>query len=289
MKLNPIIRIVLFSLGIFILTGMLLSGLGVWTFGFSGDHREETLGSSTFEADPARIQNISIDWVAGDITIVPSDKATQILVAESDVTEKDRMICKVSGSTLTIQFCKDTVTFPSFGISTEVSKELVITVPADWLCDSLEIDAASANVEIRNMTIREMDFDGASGECVLTDCSVGTLDLDAASGDVRFSGVLDSLEFDGASADCTLVLRNCPGHIDMDGMSGDLDLTLPTNCGFTVKMNAMSSDFSSDFETVSRNGSHVHGDGSCQIRIDAMSGNVTIRKGSEACSGDHHH
>ena len=41
----------------------------------------------------------------------------------------------------------------------------------------------------------------------------------------------------------------------------------------------MSSDFSSDFATTIQNGRHVCGDGSCQIQMDAMSGNVIIRKG----------
>ena len=65
-------------------------------------------------------------------------------------------------------------------------------------------------------------------------------------------------------------------------MSGDLELTLPEYCGFTVSMDAMSSDFTSDFPTTMQNGNHIYGDGSCSISIDAMSGDVAIRKGADA-------
>lgn len=289
MRTNAIVRIILFSIAIFILVCILLTGLGVGMFMHTGNIHSETTSDTqridgdlgtTITADASKVRKLEIEWAAGTITIVPSGDSAGITVSESAVSEeKDQMVCRQSGDTLSIQYCKDSITFPSLGVNVDFAKDLVITVPAEWVCDSLEIDAAAANVEIQNMTIGELEFDGASGTCTLENCSVGAMDLDAASGDVKFSGTLDTLDFDGASASCTLVLSNCPQRIDLDGMSGDLDITLPEDCGFTVTMNAMSSDFSSDFETVTTNGAHVHGDGSCRINIDAMSGDVIIRKG----------
>ena len=143
----------------------------------------------------------------------------------------------------------------------------------------LEIDAASADVDIRDMTIQEFDFDGASGRCTLTDCAVGEMSLDTASGDVTFSGTLDTLDCDGASAKLQLELRNTPRSIDMDTASGSLTLVLPEDCGFTVSLDALSGRFSSDFATTTQNGRHIYGDGSCKIDVSSMSGGVTIRKG----------
>lgn len=48
------------------------------------------------------------------------------------------------------------------------------------------------------------------------------------------------------------MLENVPNLIKMDSMSGDLTLTLPEGAGFTVSLDAMSSDFSSDFPTVKK-------------------------------------
>ena len=288
MKTSAIFRIILFSIALFLLLGVLGLSLGVTTFmarfssaQTSGEVAQapelleaeswsapETDPSNFITADPSTIRVLEIEWAAGSITIEPSDTATEILIQESDVNnEKYRMVCRQNGDTLSIQFCRDSIKFPSFGISTD-AKDLKITVPADWICYSLEIDAASADVNIQNMTIQELDFDGASGTCSLVNCDVGSLDLDAASGNVRFSGCLDSLDFDGASADCTLELTNCPSHIDLDGMSGKLDLTLPSDCGFSVSTEGLSSNFTTDFKTTLRNGHHYYGDGSCLIDLD---------------------
>ena len=56
----------------------------------------------------------------------------------------------------------------------------------------------------------------------------------------------------------------------------------PDFAGFTVTMDAMSSDFITDFDTTVRNGSYVCGDGHCRIDMDAMSGDVYIRRAMSA-------
>ena len=124
-----------------------------------------------------------------------------------------------------------------------------------------------------------MEFDGASGKCVFYNCTVEKLDLDTASGDVHFSGSLQQLDCDAVSADILLKLDNVPGSIELDTVSGDLDVTLPADAGFTVTLDAMSSEFQSDFDTTMRNDSYIGGNGRCRIDVDAMSGEVTVRKG----------
>ena len=147
-------------------------------------------------------------------------------------------------------------------------------------CDSLELDTASTDLTVRDMIIREMEIDSASGTAKFENCTVSSLDVDTASGDVTFSGSLNELDFEAASASFTGVLENVPDKVKMDSMSGDLALTLPEDAGFTVSLDAMSSDFSSDFPTVKKNKSYVCGDGHCKIDVDAMSGDVSILKQS---------
>ena len=231
---------------------------------------------------PSEVQELEIEWVAGDILIQPTD-TDQITVKEDGVSDpKYTMVLRQSGNTLKIQFCEDTAF--GFGIhfnTPDITKDLTILVPKDWQLDSLEIDCASATVEVNDMTIREVDFDGASGTCEFENCTVEEMDIDTASGDVKFVGSLGMLDCDAASASVYAVLSNTPRRLDMDSMSGDLEIVLPENAGFTLALTAMSSDFTSDFETSMKNGNYVCGDGSCRINVDALSGDVIIRK-SEA-------
>lgn len=288
MKTNAIVRIVLWTLVILILLGIMVGIMGGVTFfrnvrtsNMESDATPvEVLPSGDSLRIPAdQIMDIEIEWAAGSILIQPAD-VEEIEISETKVSdEKYAMRWKQNGNKLTIQFCEETFV-NSFGINNFPTKDLTIFVPRDWSCDSLEIDAASATLEVNDLTIREVEIDTASGTCNFDNCAVNKLDLDTASGDVRFVGSLDILDCDAASASVYAVLDNVPTRMDMDSMSGDLDITLPETAGFTVTMDTMSSDFTSDFETTIKNGNYTHGDGSCRINVDAMSGDVTIRAAS---------
>lgn len=240
----------------------------------------DTEGKNTFAA--SAIRELKIEWAAGDILIQPGN-TDQIIIKEDGVTEdKYAMVLNQEGDTLKIRYCSE-ILGRGFGISfgTVLAKDLTIYVPIDWYCKSLEIEAASASVEINDMNIGEVDFDGASGICELENCTVGEIDIDTASGDVRFIGSLDILKCDAASASVYAVLSNIPSRLDMDMISGDLELTLPADAGFTLAMDGPSSNFTTDFETTVKNGNTVTGDGFCRINVEALSGSVTISKAAE--------
>lgn len=301
MRTNAVIRIVIWALVLVALTGTLVLFLFPWlmrdpfVIASSGELYAEAVPSATEPpvetpvqvlpneeklALPAdSISEIEIEWVAGNILIQPSD-VDAITISESDIEDaKYAMVWKQKNNKLDIAFCEENL-ISGFGINlnADLKKDLYIYVPRNWACRSLEIDAASATVEIYDLTIRELDFDGASGTCDLENCNITDLDIDTASGDVRYSGSLETLDFDSASASFYGELSNTPSRIDMDGMSGSLDIALPEDAGFTVSMDGMSRHFSSDFDTTTRNGAHVHGNGHCRVNVDGMSTDVTIRK-----------
>ena len=242
--------------------------------------QEEEITGYGVALDAASIRDMEIEWAAGSIVIRPMD-ITEIRITEEGANQDaDPMVWNVRNGQLNIQYSKNTEHDFGMGLLRgEHSKNLTIQVPISWTCNALEIDAASASLEVNDLTIREMEFDGASGTCVFSNCTVDNLDVDTASGDVAFQGSLGKMECDAASANIILELTNVPGSLDLDTASGDLDVTLPEDAGFTVKLDTMSGDFESDFDTTLRNGSYVSGNGRCRIDVDAMSGSVTIRKG----------
>lgn len=285
MKTNAIVRIVLYSIAILVLVSILAGALLLNTFiidtDWSSFFTSENTGTlaSAGSVSAEEIRDIEIEWAAGTITVEPGD-VTEITFSETaGLAEKDQMIWSQKGDTLVIQFCKTRV---YFGISIEAPKDLKIIVPKDWICGELEIDAASAEVQIKGISIDTVDFDGASGVCEFINCDVNHLDIDTASGDIYYTGTLIELDCDAASASCSLNLTNCPKRIDADMASGDLRITLPEDCGFTVNLDALSGDFTSDYSTTISNGKHIYGDGSCTINVSALSGDVMIYKESAA-------
>lgn len=241
---------------------------------------------STGSASVDTVREINIEWISGSVTVEPGD-VQEITFSESGAaTDQYKMVWKQSDDKLTIQFCKDS-NVVGFGLHFgDGSKDLTITVPRGWVCDSLELDTASTDLTVRDMIIREVEIDSASGTAKFENCTISSLDVDTASGDVTFTGSLSELDFDAASASFTGVLENVPDRVKMDSMSGDLALTLPEDAGFTVSLDAMSSDFSSDFPTVKKNKSYVCGDGHCKIDVSAMNGDVAILKSVKTAAAE---
>lgn len=315
MKRNAVVRIILFSLMILIFSGILAAGLLLRNYGYRisskghenasvstvpepihSDHSVDQNSGGSDTATPAvpsetsassehheessrhdhavpsqRIDELNIDWACGSITIRPGD--TQELLLEETGSDYP-MVTKVSGNKLTIQFPKN-----SLSLLNTLRKDLTITVPKNWVCHELEIDCASADVDITDISIENLSLDSASGKCTLTNCSVRAMSVETASGDVTFTGTLDTLNCDSASAKLHLTVDNCPRSIDVDTASGNLVLTLPEECGFTASLDALSGRFSSEFPTTTDNGHHLYGDGSCKIRMNSMSGDIQIKKG----------
>ena len=300
MKTNAIIRIIIWSLVLVLLVSILSSALLLRTRRLTSrppveatlpatiaspeDGTGEMTRTEAISLDPRQIREIDIEWAAGNITIQPAE-VDSIQISEAALSQpKYAMVWKQSGDKLTIRYSENIGLDFNFGITINdvVSKDLTILVPLGWACDSLEVDAASATLDVKNLAIREVDFDGASGVCTFENCVIDQLDLDTASGDIYFTGTLETLDCDAASASVIAVFDNVPSRIDMDSMSGDLDITLPSGAGFTVTMDALSSDFVSDFGYSQRNGSYYRGDGKCKISMDAMSGDVYLREYKKA-------
>lgn len=237
---------------------------------------DDCLESSAAASDsvPAdQVDKIAVDWVSGTVTIQPDD-VDEISFYED--SSKYPMVWKLQNGKLTIRFCQE----ERFSFNLTVNKNLTILVPRDFALDELELDAASANLNASDMTIRSVELDIASGACRFQNCDVAELEVDTASGDVFFEGSLDSLDFDAASASFHGVLTNTPSRIDVDSASGNLELTLPEDTGFSVGLDGLSCDFSSDFATTLRNGRYTYGDGRCRIDMDGMSSDIIIHRGS---------
>lgn len=278
MKRNAIVRIVLFSILALSLVGVLIGGIAFKRYSAPGIIVRSTteapvVSRNHFNAE--EIDRLNIDWAAGKIVILPVE-GSEIAVTEELLGEEDEMVLKLDGSTLYVEYSENAVSL-NFGSINK--KNLYITVPQDWVCKELDIDAASADVQAEFLTVEKLESSTASGEHTFRDCKVEQLTLETVSGDLDYSGTLDKLDFGGVSAQADVVLTNFPKSIDVETVSGDVNLTLPKECGFTLEKDSVSGHFSSELETRKENGKYVYGDGQCKIDVEGVSASITIRKG----------
>ena len=243
--------------------------------------------SSTVPAQPADgyntasvpadgVQKINVDWVAGSITLVPGD--TEEIVFQETYNPDRPMIWEVSGSELEIQYADYDLNALDRLEAKNFKKDLTITVPRDWTARKLEINAAAANVEVRDLQVEDVEINCVSGRSKLENCVSREVSLVTVSGDVRFTGTLEKLECSAVSADCTLRLDKTPRDIELYSVSGALDLKLPEDSGFQVEMTGARKKLDTDFDVSGTDGSYLCGDGSCQIEVNCVTSRVEIRK-----------
>lgn len=273
MKGKAIARIVLFSMIALVLLCVLLAGLGLSSFAKPVSSQIVSVQStgSEYEFAPGEVSEIFISWASGDIDIQPADQDT--VTVREERSGGSSMVVHHRGSTLEIE-AGESKWGIGFGKSTQ--KDLTVRVPRDWLCQRLEVSVASADVSVENMSVTSVALNTASGDCAFTDCAVEKMQVNTASGDLDYIGTLQRLEWKGASADCNLRLSDAPASIEMNTASGELNLFLPDNCGFTLDRSSLSGAFQSDFATTTENDKIVCGDGACQITFSSFSGDINI-------------
>ena len=181
MKGKAIARIVLFSMIALVLLCVLLAGLGLSSFAKPVSSQIVSVQStgSEYEFALEEVSGLATSWASGDIDIQPADQDT-VTVSE-ERSGGSSMVVRHRGSTLEIAFGENKWSL-GFGKSTQ--KDLSVRVPRDWLCQSLEISVASADVSVDNMSITSVVLNTASGDCAFTDCTVEKIQLDAFSGDL---------------------------------------------------------------------------------------------------------
>lgn len=310
MKKNAIARIVLYSILILVLAGLLIGGLtlhrnflpvihfGDWDHehhittsdsvatvpgsgGSSTDSSSTCNSSSGLQiahsgaVSPLGLTDLEIHWASGTVTIQPGD-TDEITFSESE-NAQEPMTWYVSDDTLYLQFCEDDLRFdyrPG-----KYHKDLTITVPSDWILSDLTLNGAATKLEMTDMTVfKELEINGASNRCELTRCDVNEVSLSGASNTFSLDGTLNSLDSDGVSVDCTLNLSNHPLEIDMEGVSSQLDVTIPEDCGFTVDCDGLSTKLHTDFAVTGGKNHFSYGDGSCRITIEGVSSDLSIHK-----------
>lgn len=290
MKKSVIARIVLYSVLLVLLLGILIAGMAVYQgnenfskmigiFYAEEDYAEENMDYEI--ADPGtmipvpaeEITEIEVDWISGSVTVEPA--AVSSISLNETVTENP-MVYGVKDGRLMIRFAEKMP--PVSFLKNVESKHLTVQVPESWMGRKVEVRAVSAEVNISDLQLSEVEYEGVSGKFQLRGCKLGKLEAETVSGDIVVQGEIRELECESVSANCDLSLQNVPHKISMDGVSGNLNLILPGDAGFTLDIDGISRKFETDFPVTGKDGKYTAGSGSCEIEINGVSGWARIQK-----------
>lgn len=168
------------------------------------------------------------------------------------------------------------------------------TIKVNTVSGKARINARSPNVDA-NAVSGSIELAGSADKVSLQTVSGDILapnvgseaDLQTVSGRIRVNGgPWRKLNLSTVSGDVQLGGGLAPnGSFDVDSMSGDVQVQVPSNLSATIKASTFSGDLRSDFGTVQKGdhgpGSELHataGSGSGKMNIETFSGDLRIRR-----------
>lgn len=224
------------------------------------------------------ITDLSINWLAGDVTVKASD-TDEIIITEDYGGDNDdlRLRWKVEEGELTIQFRKSSI----FGSTAGLNKNLTVSIPAAMLeaMDEVEINAVSADVHYTG-NADELTLDTVEGNLTVNG-DIGDMELNAVEGRVDFRGAVRRAEVSGM--DTTVVMHlDKAAELTFDQVNADVTLYLAeTVTGFDAELDSIDGEIAVEgFDGMSEisNKSARWGDGSLRISMDGVNAQLNIKK-----------
>lgn len=308
MKTSAVIRIVVWTLVALMLTGLLLAGVGGYSFfnRYLSSHDmaysdgDIKLGGGNVNA--SNINRIEVEWVAGEVNISPTD-GSEITFEESsrhEIRASDRMYYDVSDGRLTIRFRRRKDDWHIFGINRSLDKKLTVKLPRELFnrldtldvmsvsalvnvdgvkAEEIVIDSVSGGIKLAGITCDELEVSTVSGAVTGDRITARKVDSEAVSGRRSLSGSMEEINIDGISGGTDIVSAICPSRVNVDTVSGSVTLTIPENDGFTAKYDKVSGSVNTEFEATHSKNTITYKNGGARFDFTSISGSVDILKG----------
>ena len=145
---------------------------GAWHFGWESYRYEDSGYEIGGASVPSRtVRHIDLDWLDGDVTVLPCDDKYISFSEQSSGTLKDedelRWHLSEDGSTLTVK-CRKSAWFLS--ASADTRKTLVLRIPRQMLADlqTLSITTRRGNVSLSSIEPKTLVIDTQRGDVTLS-------------------------------------------------------------------------------------------------------------------------
>lgn len=302
----------LFILLAMLLTVVLLTGCGIRNAVYDNAEAYRIGNAEITE----KVANISLEWTAGTIGVAYHDKDTVLITEKSTsaLTEEESVHWYLDGATLRIHFAASGLS-ESLKL-TPTKKDLTLTLPKSFWADRIEIFTASADFK-GSLNAGEIEIASSSGTVWLDSDAVGKLELSSSSGAIRceagsvgeaslesHSGRLlasignagrldaetssgrievsvDTLgegEVESNSGKVGFTVKKSFGEVKVSAFSGDVQLFLPEEVGYTATISTLSGDIRNAFPVVSEGKMMTYADGKAVLKIETSSGNIELEK-----------
>ena len=214
---------------------------------------------TAYTVDPATVNKISVEWAAGSVNIAYYDGSNITFDDGLDSADSNALFTRTEGTELKIYFNQNTGnTHNSNG------KDLQIRIPKDMTFPEIDIECASAQINVNGIIADKIELHSISGEINATG-EFASLDVETTSGTAQVTNT-------------AALIR----QIDANTVSGNITVTIPQSIdGFYLEYETVSGEVNTDFNTQSsgssRRGILNYGNSSTKIEAETVSGDFSLR------------
>lgn len=282
-----ILSVVFISFGALLTVGSMIFGTnpfkayneGWMDVGLRKNRTTEFSADGRYTIPAEGIQGLSVNWVAGDITVELYDGTDIVLEETSSRTfnKNNSLDYKIGANELDISYCPMQVGLSLSRYSLDTSKELHILLPNTVQLNDLSIDSASSTVFIQGISPLDLEVSTVSGNLDVANAVISGLNFESTSGSASItdSNVQD-IEMKTVTGSLDAALTACPAAVSFDTTSSDATLTLPTDSQFQLTLSSVTGQINSDFQGEYHGNTYIVGSGSGDFEMHSVSGSANI-------------
>lgn len=214
---------------------------------------------TAYTVDPATVNKISVEWAAGSVNIAYYDGSNITFDDGLDSADSNALFTRTEGTELKIYFNQNTGNTHNSN-----RKDLQIQIPKDMTFPEIDIECASAQINVNGIIADKIELHSISGEINATG-EFASLDVETTSGTAQVTNT-------------AALIR----QIDANTVSGNITVTIPQSIdGFYLEYETVSGEVNTDFNTQSsgssRRGILNYGNSSTKIEAETVSGDFSLR------------
>lgn len=162
--------------------------------------------------------------------------------------------------------------------------------------DKMTLETTSSNINVKKLDSKSVNCNSVSGKIQLSgktddlkiNTTSGDVDLknmdnnnlicESTSGKVNLEGRFSDIKSESTSGDIKINSSEMLSSFKCDTISGDIDLYIPENSGFTLDFSKVSGNLNSSFKLLQDGDSYVYKNGTANMYVDTTSANFNIIK-----------
>lgn len=281
---SAVARIIIWSVVLCVLVGLFaqsMMGEGLLSVSFVGYTYDDTGFTVGNGSTRERITEISVDWLAGDVTVTAADGDEIVITEDYDGGREElRLRWKVEDGELVVKYAKPY----RFGLKGMEPKNLTVAIPAAMLENMADVEIMAVDGSITyNGNADELSLEAVDGE-IAVNGDIGELDIEGVNMQILFRGAVRKADVECVDATVDMYL-DMATELNFDLVDGDIAVYLSEEItGFSVEMDALSKGVDAEgfdgLQELSR-GNTRWGDGRLRILVDGVDADVKIRKLTE--------